>query len=696
MVFKDKEKVEVTVVTTVELDPSDETTLPASPDIAKRRRTFLRAKSWKTWRDTAREDIKSMRWIRALMWTLIAAWTLALLLAIGSLSLLGAGTMPSEVPEVIRYFLEVFGLGSSLEFFGSRYRGSTACQPNGGFSMYPDSYEWWSMGDFFEITIGFRSLSFTEVKLIDVVAGIVFGRLGQAIAGYVSWRVFADYLTTSMAARPATYTTFWVVFLHREPSLAAWLRLIREFWRGGVLNSKIAMGFMSLTMLFVISIPTLTNSMTGYTPTFQAFVRTQDPIPKSSSSNLVITVATKGGLISPRPDSSLTLFATFQETLYVIHDGSRVGLDDGYAIPVPNGNWKSFGGGPMIDTVISSWMCNNCTSSDPQDVDCIRANVSSYVQQHGFNGLDNTPSIFMSKELPAPALNVSTSFIPGNRRANSWSSAWLPNTTQQDNCWGTGWTDPRTGYQPARDPQNRHYHDSFGRVYPLKYVQGSGVCQPAVEHCPGSDDDLCTVQKYLWGFSYIQLFLNLLLYLLWTIGLYIMWLKSQAQLPLKGAPEVPRGWRALIHLGEAMRRDLDRRGTDPEKLTDRQLKTVIRKQLNGGAIAFQEPLQQPGLGIWTAFQSWSRKQNNIPLIRWSIGVGLAALVINLIGWGIQKKLEHTPALVFAVVGYILTFVFVGMLWAMALGRTKTSRALFIFLWSTVAPVTLFGIKRRSW
>lgn len=160
-------------------------------------------------------------------------------------------------------------------------------------------------------------------SLHKLTAFQAFGRLAQALAGYVSWRVFADYLTTSMATTPATYTTFWVVFLHREPSLAAWLRLLREFWRGGVLKSKVAMSFMALTMVFVIAIPTLTNSMTGYTPASRAFIK--------------ITEAKEGEARQQAMrfgyTDSLVRFANFKETLYIIHDGSRVGLTDHYPIP---------------------------------------------------------------------------------------------------------------------------------------------------------------------------------------------------------------------------------------------------------------------------------------------------------------------------------------------------------------------------
>ncbi|KAK0619454.1 hypothetical protein B0T14DRAFT_455773 [Immersiella caudata] len=700
MGLKKADKVEVTVVPAVELDPPFSHALPASPDIAKRRRSFsfLRAKSWRTWQGTAREDVKSMRWLMGLMWTGIVLWTLALVAAIVSLSTLAAASSTLKTPRFIAYFLDIFNLRSILWALSDlSSRGGSACQPNGSFSIYPDSYEWWTMGDFFEITIGFRSLSFTEAKLIDVAASIILGRLGQGIVGYVSWRVFADYLTISMAARPATYTTFWVVFLHREPSLAAWVRLLREFWRGGVLNSRTAMTFMSLTMLFVLSIPTLMNSMTGYTPMSAAFIRTDD---YKLSQALQLANSTTPIRSGPQtlPGASQSVFWGFQEVIYIIHDGARVGLTDEHPVPSPNGQWTGGIGEPLVSHYDLPWMCRNCTSqSPPKGEDCVRANVSSYVQKHGFYGLDNISSTFMGVELPPPVLNVSVSYIPGNRMS-AWSRdfpAWSPNSTILDNCWGISWADPRTGYQPARDAHNRHYIDPLQRTYSLEHIQSSGVCQPAIQQCPYSDDPLCTVQKYLWGFSYIQLFLNTLLYLIWTIGLHIMWLKSQAQLPLKGTPEVPRGWRALIHLGETIRKDLDRRGIDPEKLTDRQLKTEIRKQLHGGSVEFGETLRYPGRGFWAAFQSWCRREKNKAFLWWSVGIGVGALIFNLIGFGADSGDKWILKSITATCGYILSFVFVGMLWAMSLGRTTTSRVVFILIWGVVIPAAWFGIRMRA-
>lgn len=303
----------------------------------------------------------------------------------------------------------------------------------------------------------------------------------------------------------------------------------------------------------------------------------------------------------------------------------------------------------------------------------------------------------MATELGPPALNISVSFIPGNREIGLRKGSdkydygtWNPDDGLPDQCWGQDWTDPRTGIQPGRDTQNRRFQDRLHRAYTLESIQSSGTCQPVTEHCPGNSDELCRVQKYMWGFSYVQLFLNVVLYLLWTLGLYVMWLKSRVQLPLRGSPEVPRGWRALIHLGETMRRELDRRGIDPEKLTDRQLRREIRKQLHGGSVTFDEAVQAQGLGLWGAFQSWCRRGKNLWFFGCYIGMAVIAVAVNICAWYVN---DFGPKEIVAISGYVLTSASIGMLWAMALGRSSLGKAIYVMFWTLVVPGVWYGIVR---
>jgi hypothetical protein len=151
------------------------------------------------------------------------------------------------------------------------------------------------------------------------------------------------------------------------------------------------MVFMSMTMLFVLSIPTLTTSRTGYTPVTAAFIRTDGS--EQPPTLGVQLPSTAGSVPSPDLASALLPFSSTLEVLYVIHDGSRVGLTDNYPVPFvfSSGSHSRRGmcesclkrmemsnitdpGEPMIRD--GGWLCASCTTSTKGDYACFRANVS--------------------------------------------------------------------------------------------------------------------------------------------------------------------------------------------------------------------------------------------------------------------------------------------------------------------------------
>ncbi|KAK3389927.1 hypothetical protein B0H63DRAFT_446085 [Podospora didyma] len=323
-------------------------------------------------------------------------------------------------------------------FFGA------ACRPDGSFSPFGDDYRWWSKDGFFQITIGFGTLTFTEAKAIDVAWDIIVSRLGQALMAYISWRTFADYVATSMITHSVTYSSFWVIFLHKEPSLTSVLRLIRDL--------------------------------------LPDFVKT----------------AISESLVNKNPDISK----------YGLHNRT---------------------------TGATTW--GNMTL--------------------------------------IPALNISAFYFLS-----------LPDRKA-------------TGKIPTQNSKNRAY-SAYGHTYSLGYIKANGTCQPITDDKPctaGSppDAESCGTQQYLWGFSYIQLFINNLLLILWTVGMFIMWQKAHFQLPLHGYPEVPRGWRAIKELSRSLEAEMASNKIDFDALTDRELTRQIRKHLNGGSVLFQQgSLERPG------------------------------------------------------------------------------------------------------
>lgn len=126
----------------------------------------------------------------------------------------------------------------------------------------------------------------------------------------IAWRVFTEYLEVSIATRPATYTTVWLLRFHQDTSVMSSLRLFMQFFRRG-LASKTATWMMATTLSFILAFPTIAGSMTGYTTFNNAYIGSSD--------------------------ERLFPYQDVKPVAYVIHDGSRVpGFTDDYIVP-----WRS-------------------------------------------------------------------------------------------------------------------------------------------------------------------------------------------------------------------------------------------------------------------------------------------------------------------------------------------------------------------
>ena len=115
-----------------------------------------------------------------------------------------------------------------------------------------------------------------------------------------------------MTKKPATYSTFWIVFLHQEPTLLAAYRLARDFifYRGPA--SFLAALLIIYSSLFILIFPTLASAMTGYNSAVEAFIKD--------------------------PNNNLINFADFKRVVYIIHDGERVGLSNETVLPLTRGS----------------------------------------------------------------------------------------------------------------------------------------------------------------------------------------------------------------------------------------------------------------------------------------------------------------------------------------------------------------------
>ncbi|KAI0814071.1 hypothetical protein GGR55DRAFT_633933 [Xylaria sp. FL0064] len=327
--------------------------------------------------------------------------------------------------------------------------------------LYPfDGYSYWDISGFFQVTLPLGSFTFTQAKVIDIVWDIVIGRAGQGILAYYSWRTFADYATVSMETAPITYTSFIILFMESGPSLKSIFQLLRDFLAYRRLKSKVAATWIILSMLFVLAWPTLIAALSGYSPNTGAYVKDVD--------------------------GNFVPYNEFRLLSYIIHDGKRINLTDDYTIPFGPTPYS-----PSDNILLSATDClpTQYSYADYSSSECylldseedwtycyLHANVSDYILKYGFNGRNRTASRWLNYTLPRNSLNVELSIIPR-------SVLSLLKIEQE--------------FQPIWTYANH--------TYTLQDIRVNGACK-------------ALGVEFQWGFSYLQLFIIVILLIIWTSG----------------------------------------------------------------------------------------------------------------------------------------------------------------------------------
>jgi hypothetical protein len=114
--------------------------------VALHRRRPNISELWRSAYGDLKNDLKSLkrtRWLRGFGWLAGGIWFVGL---IATACVIGTMTLTST---------------------------DTACQPDGKFRLHPDEFTLWSSSGFFQITLGGGEMTFTEVKVIDIIWDIV-------------------------------------------------------------------------------------------------------------------------------------------------------------------------------------------------------------------------------------------------------------------------------------------------------------------------------------------------------------------------------------------------------------------------------------------------------------------------------------------------------------------------------------------
>jgi hypothetical protein len=162
-------------------------------------------------------------------------------------------------------FVSILIAGSNDPFDGP---GSTLCTAS---YLYMSSTDFYSA---FIVDTPFGTLSFGTAKFIDLVWDIGVSRCGQAMLGWITYRVNTSALLRIMETHPVSYELFSTLSLSWS-SVASLGPIMKAFFTRLGFRKKLILMWIVLNIFWVAFWPTITNAMTGYIAKYNALVKLQ-------------------------------------------------------------------------------------------------------------------------------------------------------------------------------------------------------------------------------------------------------------------------------------------------------------------------------------------------------------------------------------------------------------------------------------
>ena len=144
------------------------------------------------------------------------------------------------------------------------------------------------------------------------------------------------------------------------------------------------------------------------------------------------------------------------------------------------------------------------------------------------------------------------------------------------------------------------------RTYNETYFKNNGSCQ-------NTQASFLTIalyfnakfkQDYKWGFSFIQLFLMVVFLLAWTTGIWILRLRVDYSIRQRQYMHITGEFKAVLELGDALNDGFKKLGENPNTLDESQICFCINKNLEGGSISYQAPLEGNNNYGWFEREMW--------------------------------------------------------------------------------------------
>jgi hypothetical protein len=252
------------------------------------------------------------------------------------------------------------------------------------------------------------------------------------------------------------------------------------------------------------------------------------------------------------------------------------------------------------------------------------------VYTYGFNGTNSASSIFSPDNsttfnLPSPILNISAFYIWSLSTFFSFNSLTVV---------GSGASSTTASVESLSYPSLARFariDQPDNRTYDIPYIRDNGRCQQQ--------------NTYQWGFSFLLLFIALLLSTLWALGMWAMWLDAYYNSKIDVVGERDMGsWRAVMDLAEAIATNLNSdcvRSQDSaanifaatKDVGDGEIRRRIKRESKRGQIGYVDLVRPYKAAItrsvrlrtWLQKRRWGRW-----LLRWRRWVIAATIVVVLL------------------------------------------------------------------
>ncbi|KAI4237653.1 MAG: hypothetical protein LQ352_007929 [Teloschistes flavicans] len=364
---------------------------------------------------------------------------------------------------------------------------------------------------------GAAHLSFAEAKFIDLIFDLIFGQGGRLVLGAISYIVFMDALLRFMEITPVSFKLYTSLVFAPSSLISTW-RSIKAIFTTKGWRAKMYLIWCAVAMTYVLAFPTLIESATGYVQ------------PSSAGFNLNNTFITA--------DSDDLL------SCYNVNGGLLLGLDK---------NNTRITGPPAHVFDPSTFYVNR---DQLDDIPSSISNTSLYYQLLTYRPYQDIYNLTNSTTSPRRAMkngDLNASNIATDSSDYSVNMDYTTNITLNGHMYKFLNMDPIDLWQEAYC-----YGDELVGSYDL------------------TQSPFCFSKAYfVWGFSSIVLYVILGLQIVWTIGMYCVWVDANIASHLVRSGRTVRGpFRAAADLAEALNETL---GHEYCAYTDDEIEKELEK-----------------------------------------------------------------------------------------------------------------------